>query len=364
MMLTVEMAEHIVRETMERLHRNINMMDTSGRIIASGDRFRLGEQHEGAVEAIRTGQPLLIDEANREEWKGCQCGINIPVLFHQQIVGVIGITGQPAEVSELGELVKMATELMLNQAFLLSQKEWRNRTKEIVIEELLKAGSDARKIEERLQLLRLQLQAPFYVIMVRTESSFSYNDPLAAKIELWLGGKHELVGVLDTHRLFILLSKMDQDRLSSRLDWLSAELYQSGLQFQIGCSLQVTGLDAVAIAYQEAEAALRYGSKDKPWSSYAGLEPQTIVQKSDEATKQRFVKRIFPDLSEQSVLTLQTFFNCDLNIQEAAQALFVHRNTLIYRLKRIKELTGYDPQSFKDAAALQIAIWIYEHPDN
>jgi carbohydrate diacid regulator len=363
-MLTLEMAEHIVRETMERLHRNINMMDTDGRIIASGDRSRLGERHEGAVEAILTGKPLLITESNRADWKGSQCGINIPVLFHQQIVGVIGITGQPAEVSELGELVKMATELMLNQAFLLSQKEWRNRTKEIVIEELIKAEADSRKVEERLLMLRLQLQAPFYVVIVQTEPSLSYNDPLAAKIEAWLGGRHELVGVLDTHRLFILLSNMGEDRMNSRLDWLSTELQRSGLRFQIGCSLQVMELGAIATAYREAVAALRFGSKDKPWSSYAGLEPQTIVHESDEAVKKRFVERIFPDIPEQSLLTLQVFFNCNLNIQEAAQALFVHRNTLIYRLKRIKELTGYDPQCFKDAAALQIAIWIYEHPGN
>jgi carbohydrate diacid regulator len=363
-MLTREMAEHIVRETMERLHRNINMMDTDGRIIASGDRSRLGERHEGAVEAIRTGKPLLINDSNKEAWKGSQCGINIPVLFHQQIVGVIGITGQPAEVSELGELVKMATELMLNQAFLLSQKEWRNRTKEIVIEELIKPNSDPRTVDERLQLLRLQLSPPYYVVIVHTVSSLSYNDPLATRIEDWLGGRQELVSVLDTHRLFILLSAIGEERISGRLERLSAELQQSGLAFRIGCSLQVMELGTIAIAYQEAQSALRFGSTDQLWNSYAGLEPRTIVHESNPAVKQRFVDRVFPDISEQSVRTLQVFFNCNLNIQEAAQALFVHRNTLIYRLKRIKENTGYDPQCFEDAAALQIAIWIYEHAPN
>ncbi|SFL94262.1 carbohydrate diacid regulator [Paenibacillus sp. 1_12] len=359
-MLTREMAEHIVRETMERLHRNINMMDTDGRIIASGDRSRLGERHAGAIEAIRSGKPLLINEANKDLWKGSQCGINIPVLFHQQIVGVIGITGQPEEVSELGALVTMTTELMLNQAFLLSEKEWRNRTKEIVIEALIQADFDSRKVDERLQLLRLQLEPPFYVMIIRTELTLSYNDPLAAAIEDRLGGTQALVGVFDTHRLFILLSKCEESRRIAKLERIAAELQQSGLPYQIGCSLQVTELASVHIAYQEAEAALRYGSPAAPWNSYAGLEPQTIVHASDDATKQRFVNRIFPDISEQSVRTLQVFFDCNLNIQEAAQALFVHRNTLIYRLKRIKELTGYDPQSFQDATALQMAIWIYD----
>nr|WP_285890411.1 helix-turn-helix domain-containing protein [Halalkalibacter oceani] len=58
---------------------------------------------------------------------------------------------------------------------------------------------------------------------------------------------------------------------------------------------------------------------------------------------------------------MQTFFQYNMNITETAQALFVHRNTLMYRLKRIKEKTDYDPQLFADAVTLQIAIWIAAH---
>jgi carbohydrate diacid regulator len=360
-MLNREMAEHIVRETMIRLHRNINMMNTEGRIIASGDRTRLGERHEGAVEAIRIGKPLLISEANKDAWEGSQCGINVPILFQQQIVGVIGITGQPAEVAELGELVKMATELMLNQAFLLNQKEWRNRTKETVIEELLKPDPDLRKVDERLQLLQVQLKPSYYVAVVHTESSLSYNDPLTTSIEAWLGDGPMLVGVLDPNRLFIQLSGIDEKRISGKLEQLASALRQAGHSVRIGCSLQAAELRGIRAAYSEAEFALRLGDSSKLWNSYAGLEPQAIVHGSDEQRKRRYVERVFSDISEPSVRTLKAFFACNLNIQEAAQVLFVHRNTLIYRLKRIKELTGYDPQRFEDAAALQMAIWIYEN---
>jgi carbohydrate diacid regulator len=362
-MLDREMAEHIVRETMERLHRNINMMDTEGRIIASGDRTRLGEKHQGAVEAIRTGKPLLISEYNKEAWLGSQCGINVPVLFQQEIVGVIGITGQPAEVEQLGELVKMATELMLNQAFLLSEKEWRKRTKETVIEELIKPQPDLRKAAERLKLLQLQLSPPFYVVLVHTEQPLSYNDPLTSAIEAtWLGGGPLLVGVLDPNRLFIQLSAVGANRISGKLEQLVTGLQQSSTgPFRIGCSLQTEELSGIGGAYREAEFALRFGDRSRPWNGYAGLEPQAIVHDSDDSRKRRYVERIFSDISEQSVKTLKVFFASDLNIQEAAQALFVHRNTLVYRLKRIKELTGYDPQRFEDAAALQMAVWIYEH---
>jgi sugar diacid utilization regulator len=69
---------------------------------------------------------------------------------------------------------------------------------------------------------------------------------------------------------------------------------------------------------------------------------------------QRVLLRLTPKLID----TLEAFFACNFHIAETAQALFVHRNTLIYRLGQIKEKTGYDPQRFQDALVLQLAIWI------
>lgn len=76
-------------------------------------------------------------------------------------------------------------------------------------------------------------------------------------------------------------------------------------------------------------------------------------------TCQRYLRRILPNATNKVIQTLQTFFDCNLNITETAKSLDIHRNTLIYRLKKIKEDTGYDPQIFKDAVPLQIAVWMY-----
>ncbi|MEZ2735525.1 helix-turn-helix domain-containing protein [Aneurinibacillus aneurinilyticus] len=50
---------------------------------------------------------------------------------------------------------------------------------------------------------------------------------------------------------------------------------------------------------------------------------------------------------------------CYLHIRQAAEKLYIHRNTLIYRLKKIKQDTGYDPQISQDAVSLRLAVWIY-----
>src|SRR5690554_2537330 len=137
-MLTSEIANNIVQETMNRLDHNINMINTEGYIIASGTPSRVGKLHHAALEAIRSGQTVIITEHNQHLWDGALCGLNIPVSFQDQIVGAIGITGKADEISEFAELVRMTTELMLKQAFQIPQHVWRSRTKEVVMEQLMK----------------------------------------------------------------------------------------------------------------------------------------------------------------------------------------------------------------------------------
>jgi carbohydrate diacid regulator len=78
-MLTQEVAEAIVEETMLRLNRNINIIDKSGIVIASGDSSRINCFHEGGLHAIQTGKTLLITKENEDQWKGSKLGINLPI---------------------------------------------------------------------------------------------------------------------------------------------------------------------------------------------------------------------------------------------------------------------------------------------
>ncbi|CAA7603206.1 Homeodomain-like [Acididesulfobacillus acetoxydans] len=64
--------------------------------------------------------------------------------------------------------------------------------------------------------------------------------------------------------------------------------------------------------------------------------------------------KLSPELRE----TLQTYFRTGLSLTESARLLYIHRNTLIYRLDRITELTGYNPREFKQAITLFLALWL------
>ncbi|TDF94502.1 CdaR family transcriptional regulator [Paenibacillus piri] len=357
-MITKDIAESIVRETMHRLHRNINMMDIDGRIIASGDSTRLGERHEGALEAIRTGKPVVVHETDRPHWKGSQCGINVPILFLGQTVGAVGITGRPEEVAEFGEIVKMTIELMLNQTLLASQQEWRNRAKEAVMEELLKDSPDFAAADDRLRRLNFRLTPSYYALILETDQELAYKEQLVKKLEDAAGPGQALAVIGRGLHIYVLMHGLTEDK-AARLRVRMAEMLEHArVPYRMGYSLPAQDLSDIPAAFREAGYALLFGGREVGMTAYAGLEPRAIVFQSESLCKRRFAERLLGGLPEQLVETLQAYLDCGMSIHEAAQSLYVHRNTMIYRLKRIKELTGSDPQVFRDAASLQMALWI------
>ena len=105
--LDTKMAQDIVARTMRIIDTNINVMDARGRIIGSGDRERIGELHEGALLVLSQGRVVDIDDAVAKHLHGVRQGINLPLRLEGEIVGVIGLTGDPESLRKYGELVCM-----------------------------------------------------------------------------------------------------------------------------------------------------------------------------------------------------------------------------------------------------------------
>ncbi|MDQ0340057.1 carbohydrate diacid regulator [Caldalkalibacillus uzonensis] len=355
-MLTKEIARDIVKETMIRLNRNVNMMDHTGKIIASGDASRLNQIHEGAQYVLETGQPLIIQ--NPSQWMGALPGINLPVVFQGQIVGVIGITGAPDEIGQVAELVKMITEMMINQAFVETQLEWKQRMKEIVFHELIQPKTNYEGVDQRLNLLQIHLHPPFHVTIVEFGEMTMKSQMLIKTLEDLLDDKKMVTGFLGFNRLFILSFGLAELTIIQNLEKVCAFMKRMGIPLKMGLGSAVEEKEKIWISYEEARIALDMGTQDQDLISYADIETRALLSQIDREFKQKFTSRILGNLSPKALQTLEVFFSCNLNLAKTAKALYVHRNTLIYRLKKIKQDTGYDPQNFEDAVTLQIALWM------
>ena len=66
-------------------------------------------------------------------------------------------------------------------------------------------------------------------------------------------------------------------------------------------------------------------------------------------------------LDQETLFTIQKFFENNLNVSETSRKLFVHRNTLVYRLEKIKRLTGLDLREFDDAIVFKVALMVKKY---
>ncbi|EPH6737356.1 sugar diacid recognition domain-containing protein, partial [Escherichia coli] len=162
-------ARQIVQRTMGIIPYSVNVMNEHGMIIASGEASRLHQRHEGAVLALTENRVVEIDSATANKLKGVKPGINLPINFRDQLIGVLGITGEPGEVKAYAQLVKMASELIIEQMALLEQKQWDKRYREELINQLILRDPPPDSLNAVVSWLGINLQLPRVVVIMELQ---------------------------------------------------------------------------------------------------------------------------------------------------------------------------------------------------
>jgi len=162
MRITHKLAQNIVDKTMNILGKNINIMDENGVIIGSGDKSRLNQFHEGAAQVIKEGKKLEIYSKDINHLVGAKPGINLPIEYNNKIIGVVGITGEPNEVTPFGEVIKMTVEMMLQQEFLLKELQLEQQVQENFVHDLIsgRIGNDSDLFITRGQIVGYDILIP------------------------------------------------------------------------------------------------------------------------------------------------------------------------------------------------------------
>lgn len=168
MHITQKSAQNIVNEMKASIHRDINIMDENGVILASTDPARRGKLHQGALAIIREGLDCLTVRQDEPE-RGIQRGVNLPVTLRGQLEGVIGITGEPEEVAVFGEIIRHMTEIMLEAAYQQEELELLQRSRSLFVENwLFDAQPDWTELQVRGRLLGIDISQPYTVAVLNT----------------------------------------------------------------------------------------------------------------------------------------------------------------------------------------------------
>ncbi|MBU5592176.1 helix-turn-helix domain-containing protein [Clostridium sp. MSJ-4] len=134
----------------------------------------------------------------------------------------------------------------------------------------------------------------------------------------------------------------------------------------IGYSENRYTLEEICDSYSEAKESLiigkKFGIKGEIYN-YDNMAFEKIVYSISEPLKKKFIKKFsskFESFDNEMLNTVEEFINSGLNISDAAKNLYIHRNTLIYRLDKIAKDTGYDIRNFKQATIFMIAFLIWK----
>jgi carbohydrate diacid regulator len=373
--LNTGLAQEIVSRTMRIIPFNVNVMDASGVILASGNPNRIGELHAGALLALAKKTTIEIDPAAARNLHGAKPGVNLPLSVNGHICGAVGLSGEPDQVRQFGELVRLTAEMILEQASLTNELQRDSRYREAFVLNLIRydSGSHA-ELEawghrlginfERMQLVfLLELNIDHaaadlgLTALQRLQMRILARQPAAMTATV---GPSEMV-LLDSYEA----GKKDHDLMPQRrLHALAAMVEEEcAVPFTLAMGIALAGVEGAAISHQSARTAARIGRARHPQQkhfSYYDLALPVMLSGLDagwQAEQLRLpIARLAQDKSKEVLRrTLDTWFANNENSAATANALHVHRNTLDYRLRRIGGLTGLDLARSEDRLLLYVS---------
>lgn len=150
------------------------------------------------------------------------------------------------------------------------------------------------------------------------------------------------------------------------VDMLNAEAM---LIAKVAYGTIVGELKEVSKSYKEAKMALDVGKifyMEKSINAYNTLGIGRLIYQLPINLCRIFMKEIFgdnipDDLDDEMLTTVQKFFDNNLNVSETSRQLFVHRNTLVYRIEKLHQSTGLDIRKFDDALTFKIALMVVNY---
>ena len=374
--LDAKLAQTIVGRTMQIIDSNINVMDARGRIIGSGDDQRLGELHEGALLSISQERIVDIDEGVARHLHGVRPGINLPLRIDGQIVGVIGLTGNPTQLRQYGELVCMTAEMMLEQARLLHMLAQDSRLREELVLNLIRMDELTPALMEWAQRLGIDINKPRVVAVVEVDSGQLGVDTAMAELQqlqqlLTTPERDNLIAIVSLTEMVVLkpalnnYDRWDPESHRQRVDHLLSRMTESGrLRVRLSLGNFFTGPGSIARSYRTAKTTMAVGKQRMPDQRcyfYQDLILPVLLDslrggwQADELVRP-LARLKATDSNGLLRRTLTAWFTHNVQPTPTSKALYIHRNTLEYRLNRISELTGLDLGNFDDRLLLYVAL--------
>lgn len=288
------------------------------------------------------------------------------VYDEQQLEYVLIANGENDDVYMVG---KMAVFQI--QSLLVAYKERfdkDNFVKNLLLDNLLLID-----IYNRAKKLHIDTEVKRVIFIVET----SHERDVAAldRLRGLLGNKtKDFITAVDEKNIIVVkelevgdgYSEVDQTA-TDILELLKAENSEENVRVAYGTI--VNDIKEVSKSYKEAKLALDVGkifSEEEEIVAYNTLGIGRLIYQLPIPLCKMFIKEIFAERSpdefdEETLVTINKFFENSLNVSETSRQLYIHRNTLVYRLDKLQKSTGLDLRTFEDAITFKIALMVVKY---
>lgn len=330
------------------------VMDVEGKVLAST--FLRAEEYESAVLDF-AGSP-----ADSQVVHGFQF---FKIFDDHQLEFVLLAKGDSDDVYMIGKVVSFQI-----QGLLVAYKERfdkDNFIKNLLLDNLLLVD-----IYNRSKKLHIETDVPRIVMLIEMGSERDMNG-LETVRQLYTGRPKDFITAVDEKNIIIVREVRENETYEDIMkaadliySQLSGENYK-GVKISLGTI--VSEIKDVSRSYKEARMALDVGKifyADQATVAYSSLGIGRLIYQLPIPLCKMFIKEIFEnkspeDFDEETITTINKFFENSLNVSETSRQLYIHRNTLVYRLDKLQKSTGLDLRVFEDAITFKIALMVVKY---
>ena len=347
--------QSVIYQMKDAINRVVGVVDETGAVISCSELNLIGEVREGYMaERLTAGDRFVRDGYTYQQFSSAKH--NDYAVF---VEGVDETAGQFAGV--------LAISLQSIKQYHDEKFDKSNFIKNVVLDNILPGDIFAKARE-----LHFSSDASRAVLLVRVQANSSVS---AFDVVQNLFPDKQKDFVFNVNETDIVLVKevkpgiesKDLEKLArSIVDTLGGEFYTKA---QVGIGSVIAGIKDLARSFREAQAALEVGKvfdTERLIVSYDNLGIARIIYQLPTTLCEQYLREVFKkgsieSLDHETLFTIQKFLEKNRNVSETSRKLFVHRNTLVYRLEKIKKLTGLDLREFDHAIIFKVALMVKKY---
>ena len=322
------------------------IIDTEGKVLAAT--FQDTDSYVTAALAF------VESPADSQVFLGCQF---FKVFDEHQLEYVLLANGDSEDVYMIGKIASFQIQNLLVAYKERFDKD--NFVKNLLLDNLLLVD-----IYNRAKKLHIDTEARRVVFIIETNREKDGNE--LEKVRSLLGGKSkDFITAVDEKNIIVVKEVLENEgyeELNKTAEVILSLFHTGGeMEIHIAYGTIVNEIKEVSRSYKEARMALDVGKiffEERHVIAYSTLGIGRLIYQLPIPLCKMFIKEIF---DEETLTTINKFFENSLNVSETSRQLYIHRNTLVYRLDKLQKSTGLDLRVFEDAITFKIALMVVKY---